>query len=92
MRTANKTVFTPYHGGNRSGATSKAPNARMVNTDVLPTSREVVYLDATRRFPLKTNIDYVCSEHMIEHIEHQCHAKCFRVLKPVGKIRMRLLI
>jgi predicted SAM-dependent methyltransferase len=64
-----------------------------LNTDVLPTSREVVYLDATRRFPLKDNtFDYVYSEHMIEHIEHQSALfmlrECFRVLKPVGKIRM----
>jgi predicted SAM-dependent methyltransferase len=64
-----------------------------LNTDVLPTSREVVYLDATRRFPFKDDtFDYVYSEHMIEHIEHQSAlfmlGECFRVLKPGGKIRM----
>jgi predicted SAM-dependent methyltransferase len=64
-----------------------------LNTDVLPTSREVVYLDATRRFPFRDNtFDYVCSEHMIEHIEYHdalfMLRECFRVLKPGGKIRM----
>ncbi len=64
-----------------------------LNTDVLPTSREVVYLDATRRFPFKDNtFDYVFCEHMIEHIEYQSALvmlrECFRVLKPSGKIRM----
>jgi predicted SAM-dependent methyltransferase len=64
-----------------------------LNTDVLPTSREVVYLDATRRFPFRDNtFDYVCAEHMIEHIEYHdalfMLRECFRVLKPGGKIRM----
>ncbi len=64
-----------------------------LNTDVLPTNREVVYLDATRRFPFKDDtFDYVFSEHMIEHIEYQSALvmlrECFRVLKPGGKIRM----
>jgi predicted SAM-dependent methyltransferase len=64
-----------------------------LNTDVLPTSRNVVYLDATRRFPFADNVfDYVYSEHMIEHLEYQgalfMLRECFRVLKPRGKIRI----
>jgi predicted SAM-dependent methyltransferase len=64
-----------------------------LNTDVLPTNREVVYLDATRRFPFRDNtFDYVCSEHMIEHVEYHdalfMLRECFRVLKPGRKIRM----
>ena len=64
-----------------------------LNTDVLPSSREVVYLDATRRFPFKDNtFDYVFSEHMIEHVEYESALvmlrECFRVLKPGGRIRM----
>src|ERR1022692_1971178 len=64
-----------------------------LNTDVLPTSRKVVYLDATRPFPFDDDIfDYVYSEHMIEHIDHQSAVamlhECFGVLKPGGKIRI----
>ena len=64
-----------------------------LNTDVLPTSRKVAYLDATRRFPFNDDVfDYVYSEHMIEHIEHEGAVfmlrECFRVLKPGGKIRI----
>src|SRR6266513_279915 len=52
--------------------TSDSPMVGWLNTDVLPASREVVYLDATRLFPFKDNtFDYVFSEHMIEHIEYQ---------------------
>jgi predicted SAM-dependent methyltransferase len=64
-----------------------------LNTDLLPNSSEVVYLDATRRFPFKDDtFDYVYSEHMIEHIEYDSALfmlrECFRVLRPGGKIRM----
>jgi predicted SAM-dependent methyltransferase len=64
-----------------------------LNTDVLPTSRKVAYLDATRRFPFNDDtFDYVCSEHVIEHVEHQSAVsmlgECFRVLKPGAKVRI----
>ena len=50
--------------------TSNSPMVGWLNTDVLPTSRKVAYLDATRRFPFNNDVfDYVYSEHMIEHIE-----------------------
>ena len=73
--------------------TSNSPIIGWLNTDVLPTNRRVAYLDATRRFPFNDDIfDYVYSEHMIEHIEHQSAVfmlrECFRVLKPGGKIRI----
>jgi SAM-dependent methyltransferase len=63
------------------------------NTDLLPTRSEVVYLDATRRFPFKNNtFDYVHSEHMIEHIEYDSALfmlrECIRLLRPGGKIPM----
>src|SRR5262249_33899517 len=62
-----------------------------LNTDLLPTSSGVVYLDATKRFPFKDNtFDYVYSEHMIEHIEYDAAlfmlGECFRVLRPGGRI------
>jgi len=73
--------------------TSNSPMVGWLNTDVLPTSRKVAYLDATRRFPFNNDVfDYVYSEHMIEHIEHERAVfmlrECFRVLKPGGKIRI----
>jgi len=73
--------------------TSNSPIIGWLNTDVLPTNRRVAYLDATRRFPFNDDIfDYVYSEHMIEHLEHQSAVfmlrECFRVLKPGGKIRI----
>ena len=73
--------------------TSNSPMVGWLNTDVLPTKPEIVYLDATRRFPFKDDtFDYVYCEHMIEHIDYQnallMLGECFRVLKPGGKIRM----
>ena len=64
-----------------------------LNTDLLPTSRAVVYLDATRRFPFDDDtFDYVFSEHMIEHVDYagalRMLRECHRVLKPGGKIRI----
>jgi predicted SAM-dependent methyltransferase len=73
--------------------TSNSPLAGWLNTDLLTTSRKIAYLDATRRFPFHDDtFDYVYSEHMIEHIDHESALfmlrECFRVLKPAGKIRI----
>ena len=53
----------------------------------------IIYLDATKPFPLDSNeFDYIFSEHMIEHISYQdgllMLQECFRVLKEGGKIRI----
>jgi predicted SAM-dependent methyltransferase len=63
-----------------------------LNTDIVPNSSAVVYMDATRRFPFAdATFDYILSEHMIEHIDYDSAQdmlrECFRVLKPGGKIR-----
>ena len=55
--------------------------------------RATIYLDATEPFPIPTgSIDYVFSEHMIEHISYlqgkEMLTECARVLKPGGKIRL----
>jgi predicted SAM-dependent methyltransferase len=73
--------------------TSNTVMVGWLNTDLIPTNRKVVYLDATRPFPFSSNMfDYVYSEHMIEHVEHQSAVsmlhECFRILKPGGKIRI----
>lgn len=64
-----------------------------LNVDFDPVSAEVVYLDATARFPLPDGaFDFVFSEHMIEHVsyaqaEHMLR-ECFRVMKGGGRIRI----
>ena len=51
------------------------------------------YLDVTKKFPYDNNsVDYIFSEHMIEHISYQdgkfMLEESFRVLKSGGKIRI----
>lgn len=64
-----------------------------LNADYAPSSSQILYLDATKRFPFEDHtFDYIFSEHMIEHISYPqgCHmlSECFRILKPNGKIRI----
>jgi len=65
-----------------------------LTTDILAKlRRSTIYLDATEPYPIPTGaIDYVFSEHMIEHISYlqgkKMLAECARVLKPGGKIRL----
>lgn len=64
-----------------------------LNTDLEPTSENVVYLNATEPFPFEAQMfDYVFSEHMIEHIPYKdgltMVSEIFRVLKPGGMIRI----
>jgi len=64
-----------------------------LNTDFSPQSRDVMTLNATRRFPFDDeSFDYVFSEHMIEHLRLtdglKMLAECFRVLRPGGRVRI----
>jgi predicted SAM-dependent methyltransferase len=73
--------------------TSQTPLPGWLNTDVVPESSVVVYLDATLPFPFDDNVfDYVACEHMIEHVDHPgalvMLRESFRVLKPGGRIRL----
>jgi len=73
--------------------TSHNPLPGWLNTDVVPESDDVVYLDATRTFPFADNVfDYIACEHMIEHVDHAgamtMLRESFRVLKPGGRIRI----
>ena len=59
----------------------------------LKLGRGVVFLDAGRRLPFAgEGVDYIFSEHVIEHFEYSGGMKllreCFRVLRPGGKIRI----
>lgn len=63
-----------------------------LNSDLYSTP-EVVYLDATQRFPFPDGaFDYVFNEHMIEHIPYEHGLKflgeCWRVLRPGGRLRI----
>lgn len=64
-----------------------------LNTDISPTSPEVVFLNATKSFPFEDCVfDYVFSEHLIEHLTYNegmyMLRECYRVLKPGGRIRI----
>ena len=62
-------------------------------TDIAPRSPQVIYLDATERFPFENEtFDFIYCEHMIEHISwaHGLFmlSECRRVLKKNGVIRV----
>ena len=62
-------------------------------TDLAPSSDAVVFLDATKPFPFESGVlDYIFSEHFIEHISWHAGKfmlmECHRVLKPGGIVRI----
>jgi SAM-dependent methyltransferase len=64
-----------------------------LNTDLVPHGEGVVFLDATRPFPIPNEtLDYVFSEHQIEHVTLEqgelMLRECFRVLKRGGTLRL----
>ena len=64
-----------------------------INTDSDKSLKRCGYLDVTEKFPYEDNsVDYIFSEHMIEHISLQdgkfMLEESFRVLKNDGKIRI----
>ncbi len=69
-----------------------------LNTDLYPQNSniaEVVYLDASIKFPFKdATFNYIYSEHIFEHLhfEDSCNmlSECYRVLKPNGVMRLAL--
>lgn len=66
--------------------------ADWLNTDIAPTSGQA-YLDASVPFPLPdASIQYIFSEHVVEHIPLDKGAvmfkECYRVLAPGGRIRV----
>jgi predicted SAM-dependent methyltransferase len=64
-----------------------------LNTDLEPQAPDIAYLDVTEPLPFPDNsIDFIFSEHLIEHVPHADGAyhlrESFRVLKPNGRIRV----
>jgi len=64
-----------------------------LNVDLIPQSREVALMDATKPFPFENNVfQYIFSEHMIEHITFKeaefMLKECYRIMKPGGVIRI----
>lgn len=69
------------------------PLSGWLNSDYEPSSEGVLFLDATELFPFEdASLDYIFSEHMIEHIPYAAGihmlGECLRVLKRGGKIRI----
>ena len=63
-----------------------------LNSDLEPTNNNM-YLDATKRFPFAdASLDFVFSEHFIEHIDRpdgeRCMREIYRCLKPGGVMRV----
>lgn len=74
------------------GTSNNALNG-WLNTDIMCNNRNVVYMNATHRFPFSDNqFDYIMAEHMIEHVEYQAGQmmlhECLRILKPGGCLRL----
>ena len=64
-----------------------------LSSDIEPTSEDMIFLDATKPFPLGDEVmDYILSEHMVEHLTYNSGRKmlkeCYRVLKPGGVLRI----
>jgi predicted SAM-dependent methyltransferase len=64
-----------------------------INSDFVPRNREIIFLDITEKLPFPdASLDYIYSEHLIEHVSLSAgigHFKdCLRVLKPGGVIRV----
>lgn len=69
------------------------PIHNWLNVDIRPRSTQVMYMDATKKFPIDDGVfDFVFSEHMIEHIGFNdglfMLGECHRILKKGGKIRI----
>jgi predicted SAM-dependent methyltransferase len=69
------------------------PIAGWLSTDINPISKDVIYLNATKRFPFPDGVfDYISCEHMIEHVSWNeglfMLRECRRVLRNGGIIRL----
>ncbi len=89
------THYLKAHPGRRllQIGTGEITTPGWLNTDFEPRAHGVIFLDATRPFPLPaSSFDAVFSEHVIEHVSFEGGANLLaesrRVLKPGGRIRI----
>jgi predicted SAM-dependent methyltransferase len=73
--------------------TGSQPLEGWLNTDLAPERPKVIFMDATRRFPLPDNsFEYIFTEHIIEHLSYQdgraMLKESLRVLRPGGRMRI----
>jgi predicted SAM-dependent methyltransferase len=71
----------------------RGPIAGWLSTDINPVYKDIIYLNATKKFPFPNgSFDYISCEHMIEHISRNeglfMLRECRRVLKEGGIIRI----
>lgn len=71
------------------------PQEGWINTDIETGIKGVTYLDVTEQFPFEDQeIDYIFSEHLIEHIGYNgivnMLSESYRVLKPGGVVRIAM--
>ena len=64
-----------------------------LNTDLYPRQRKILFLDATKKFPIDDcSFDYIFGEHQFEQLTYNqgLHMlrECFRILKPGGTLRI----
>jgi len=64
-----------------------------LNTDYYPIKKDILHLDATKKFPFEDNsFQYIYTEHMIEHIAYDdalaMLQECYRKLDVGGRIRV----
>jgi predicted SAM-dependent methyltransferase len=64
-----------------------------LSSDLVPLARAVIYLDATKPFPLPAaSFDFIVCEHMIEHVSlakaRSVLAECRRILRHGGVLRI----
>jgi SAM-dependent methyltransferase len=67
--------------------------AGWLNSDLLPETPDVIFIDATKRLPFADcTFNYVYTEHMIEHVPYPSALMIFReahrILLPGGKLRV----
>jgi SAM-dependent methyltransferase len=64
-----------------------------LNSDLEPISDDIIFIDAREEIPFENQvIDYIFSEHMIEHMNYKdglfMLRECYRIMRPGGKIRI----
>jgi len=96
VRKATESIKT-YLRANKLGQLQIGSGGNVIpgwlNSDIEPDGDEIVYLDASKPFPIPdASFGFVYSEHVFEHIHHKGQqnylSECMRILKPGGTLRI----